>query len=183
MRFVHLKESERPSGWWLEAWIVEGSYGFGNFCSYISEEDCLRKNPGKKIRHIVENPVGGHTDYDESNIDNEKFAGSWDSFYRGIYTSGNEMSPLIKNDSKYGWISPTGEFFGCTVADHRLVAEKVFNTTEVGLENKGYVKVSRRDYDLKDGILAIKGINEYQRQTLHRLGWEDDKIDEELFSF
>lgn len=49
---------------------------------------------------------------------------------------------LIESDSPFGWLSPSGEFYGCNYAHHQDVAIFYFGKEdELELEKEGFVKV------------------------------------------
>ena len=83
----------------------------------------------------------------------------------------------IKPDSNLGWISPSGEFFGCDYCDHAKVAELVLNSSERELEARGWVKI----YLCYDGVQWYHENlrpTEEQKRVLREKGFE---LDEDLF--
>ena len=59
-------------------------------------------------------------------------ANSWDDL---------DWSYLLDDTSITGWISPSGDFYGCAPRDHDDVAYYILHSTEQELEVKGFVKI------------------------------------------
>lgn len=49
---------------------------------------------------------------------------------------------LLQPDSKAGWLSPDGEFYGCFYASHDALAELVLKTAVCELEKTGWIRVA-----------------------------------------
>ncbi len=54
---------------------------------------------------------------------------------------------LIESDSDFGWLSPSGEFFGCHYHNHDIVSELVIKLPSRILEKTGWTKVSYGDWE------------------------------------
>lgn len=52
-----------------------------------------------------------------------------------------DWSYLLDDTKTTGWISPTGEFYGCKPRDHDDVAYWILHSSEQELEAKGFVKI------------------------------------------
>lgn len=52
-----------------------------------------------------------------------------------------DWSYLLDDTKTTGWISPTGEFYGCKPRDHDDVAYWILHSSEQELEVKGFVKI------------------------------------------
>ena len=79
----------------------------------------------------IENSYGGwnsHTPTPEEIVE----VSSWEDL---------DWSCLLDPDSPVGWISPSGEFYGCDCRAHEEVAYWVLHSTERELEVKGFVKI------------------------------------------
>lgn len=56
----------------------------------------------------------------------------------------------LKPHSPYGYIDVCGQFYGCNINSHDLLAEFHFNSSEEELEMQGYVKVFRNNFGKVD---------------------------------
>lgn len=107
---------------------------------------------------------GGWWEYNEDLERIENRHGGWNSY---IPTSDEvvevdswedlDWSCLLDSDSPIGWVSPTGDFYGCDVRAHEDVAYWVLHSSERELELKGWVKI-------------------YLDTFIHELGWYSDKL-------
>lgn len=87
-----------------------------------------------------------------------------------------DYSLLIDPNSKYGWISPEGKFYGCDYAKHRDLAEWYFKKNERQLESEGWIKVFRDSFDRKTVWYSEKSfITEAQKNTLEQRSLEIDE--------
>ena len=50
-------------------------------------------------------------------------------------------SYLIKKNSDLGWLSPQGDFYGCSYAGHDELANLYFDKTDMEMEKEGWVKI------------------------------------------
>ena len=82
----------------------------------------------------IENEYGGRSSYRPSSNDKIVEYDSWADMYKAT----------VRDDSQTtGWISPSGDFFGCAPQDHRIMALYYFGEDdERDLERKGYIKIS-----------------------------------------
>ena len=66
------------------------------------------------------------------------------------------VADLKLNKDSYitGWISPEGDFFGCSPQNHSKVAEYIYNCNERELEQKGFIKI----YELP---IVLRNIERY----------------------
>lgn len=63
-------------------------------------------------------------------------------------------------DNSYltGWVSPSGEFFGCDFTMHSFHATYVQNKHERELEEDGWLKISYKIYYNKDGSQSLEAV-------------------------
>lgn len=133
----------------------------------VDVDDLIYAKFGDKIR--LYNQFGGFHYHKLTSEDEFIFVSHWDDLpWKDV---------LIKPDSNLGWISPSGEFFGCDYRDHAKVAELVLNSSERELEARGWVKI----YSC-DGVQWYHENlrpTEEQKRVLREKGFE---LDEELFN-
>lgn len=132
----------------------------------VNEDDLLCANFGDEIR--LYNQFGGYHYHKLAREDTFISVSHWDDLpWKEVY--------LIP-DSNLGWISPSGEFFGCDYREHDNLATYVLNSSERELEVKGWVKIYSCDgpqwyhEDLRP--------TEEQKRVLREKGFE---LDEELY--
>lgn len=85
-----------------------------------------------------------------------------------------DYSLLLDKDSDNGWISPSGEFFGCEFYYHRTIAEKYLKSTEQKLENNGWIKLTSAAGPLCSNPLNL--ITENQMNVLKEKGYTEEEI-------
>lgn len=68
---------------------------------------------------------------------------SWEDFYK----TDTYKNSLILKDSKFGWLSPEGDFYGCDYRDHERVAIYYFGKDEEELEKSGWAKITMSLFD------------------------------------
>ena len=78
-------------------------------------------------------------------------------------------SYLIDTKSKYGWLSPSGEFYGCKYTHHQEVAELYFGKQEQELEKEHWIKVFK-EYDSDSPVYASIHPNMNQLEWLEKNG-------------
>ena len=93
----------------------------------------------------------------------------------------------VRDDSLItGWISPSGEFFGCDYRDHIPLAYEL-GFQEIDLEYQGFVKISKNIFhdsnpELKGFsdedyfYISPNGYNELQIQKLIEKGFEPERV-------
>lgn len=62
---------------------------------------------------------------------------------------------LIKPESKFGWLNPKGEFFGCDFTKHLEVAEDYFGFDEETLEKQGWIKIFKEFENLPGDVTGL----------------------------
>jgi len=95
------------------------------------------------------------------------------------------MDYLLNDSAVTGWVAPDGKFYGCEPEDHILIAEHVLKSSEMMLENRGYVKIFKNPgyliYAMKQQgrdipayeFISVKGhLTEAQRITLAHKGFD-----------
>ena len=140
--------------------------GISNGFWEVDEDDLIGAEFGDEI-HLY-NQFGGYHYHKLAREDKFISVPHWDDLpWKDV---------LIKPNALLGWISPSGEFFGCDYRDHEKVAEYVLNSSERELEKQGWVK-----------IYACDGLQWYhenfrpteeQKRVLREKGFE---LDENLF--
>lgn len=132
----------------------------------VDEDDLIYAEFGDEIR--LYNQLGGFHYHKLAREDEFISVPHWDDLpWKDV---------LIKPDSNLGWISPSGEFFGCDYRDHAKVAELVLNSSERELEARGWVKIY-----LCDGVQWYHENlrpTEEQKRVLREMKFE---LDEDLF--
>lgn len=132
----------------------------------VDEDDLLYAEFGDEIR--LYNQFGGYHYHILTSEDRFISVSHWDDLpWKDV---------LINPDSELGWISPSGEFFGCDYRDHEKVAEYILNSSERELEKQGWVKI----YSC-DGLQWYHERlhpTEEQKCVLREKGFE---LDEELY--
>ena len=115
----------------------------------------------------IENGCGGwnyHIPKPEEIVE----ANSWDDL---------DWSYLLDNTSITGWISPSGDFYGCAPRDHDDVAYYILHSTERELEKKGYVKIFRDAFSHEYGWYSDKlHLTSAQLHVLEEKGLEIDEV-------
>ena len=81
---------------------------------------------------------------------------------------------MLNKESNEGWISPSGEFFGCDFYYHRTIAEKYLKSSEEELENKGWIKLTSAVGPLCVG----KKITNYQKSVLLDKGYSEEELED-----
>lgn len=79
----------------------------------------------------------------------KEYKEKWDEYVRSA----------IDPNSKLGWISPDGQFIGCSYRDHAFVAREYIGKDELQLEDAGWCKV----YALTDRGIPKDDINYYAK--------------------
>ena len=96
------------------------------------------------------NVDNGWWEYDEITNKCYNVAGGWHFYHlhpKDEFIEGTWDDVLIydfnlhRDDYITGWISPEGDFFGCSPQEHSRVAEYIYGMTEREMENSGYIKV------------------------------------------
>lgn len=132
----------------------------------VDEDDLIGAESGDVVR--LYNQFGGYHYHILTNEDSFISVPSWgDLPWKDI---------LIKPNALLGWISPSGEFFGCDYHDHEIVAEYVLNSSERELEKQGWVKIYSCD-GLQWYHENLRPTEE-QKRVLREKGFE---LDENLF--
>lgn len=72
---------------------------------------------------------------------------------------------LIKENSPYGWLSPSCEWFPCEYTHHQDVAENYLGYDERELEKRGWIKV-HKEYDSDKAVYSQFRVNERQLEWL-----------------
>ena len=86
-----------------------------------------------------------------------------------------DWSCLIKPDSKCGWLSPDGRFYGCGYSDHADVADLYFKKSERELEDEGWIKISMSCFTHELSWYNTKlMVTEAQRIVLEKMGLKVD---------
>jgi len=115
----------------------------------------------------VINENGGWHDFYKDENSQIVEAESFDDLYKKL--GKDYFSYLIKKDSLYGWLSPSGEWFPCSYADHKDLAELYLGMNEKLLETSGWAKVTA-DYNKESLIIANNILTEQQQIKLNSLG-------------
>lgn len=77
-------------------------------------------------------------------------------------------SDYLKPNSPYGYIDDCGQFYGCNINSHDLLAEFYFNASKEELEMRGYVKVFRNIFGRID-FYCITTPNERQMDKIKEI--------------
>lgn len=111
------------------------------------------------------NRVGGYHEADSLDSYKEKVeCDSWETFMKtDIY-----RNSLILKDSKFGWLSPEGDFYGCDYRDHEKVATYYFGKDEEELEESGWAKIT---LSMLDHIIKVYNDDEL---TNKQIIWLED---------
>ena len=88
-----------------------------------------------------------------------------------------DYSLLLEKDSENGWISPSGEFFGCDFFYHKMIAEMYLHSSEYNLEEHGWIKLTSAAGPLVKGFK----ITEEQLETLVRKGYTRDNLEDRYY--
>ena len=140
--------------------------GISNGFWEVDEDDLIGAKSDDLVRLF--NQFGGYHYHILTSGDKFIFVPSWDDLsWKDI---------LIKPNASLGWISPSGEFFGCDYRDHEKVAEYVLNSSERELEKQGWVKIYSCD-GLQWYHENLRPTEE-QKRVLREKGFE---LDENLF--
>lgn len=90
------------------------------------------------------NRGGGSHEADSLDSYKEKVeCDSWENFLK----TDTYRNSLILKDSKFGWLSPEGDFYGCDYRDHEKVAIYYFGKDEEELEESGWAKITLSIFD------------------------------------
>lgn len=120
---------------------------------------------------LIYNRVGGHTAYDPEVCGPIVEVESFEDL---------DWSCLLKPDSKLGWVSPDGRFYGCEYTDHADVADLYFKKSERELEDEGWVKIWWSNFDhVRRWTNTKLMLTEAQKITLERMGlkeYDDDGV-------
>lgn len=121
--------------------------------------------------HYLVNKYGGRHTYDTKEKAEVIEAKSWLDFYEK-----NAEKIFLKKDSPYGWLSPSGEFFGCSHTGHQNLANYFFKSSEKELEEKGYIKISTEPMgcDLQ-AYFSKDFISENQKIWLEKNGFIEEE--------
>lgn len=91
-----------------------------------------------------------------------------------------DWSCLIDPNSKLGWVSPDGRFYGCAYTDHADVADLYFKKSERELEDEGWVKIWWSNFDhVRRWTNTKLMLTESQKITLEKMGlkeYDDDGV-------
>lgn len=87
-----------------------------------------------------------------------------------------DYSLLLDSESDNGWISPSGEFYGCGFFYHRTIAEKYLKSSEEELENKGWIKLT----SVSGPIANSRNITAAQKSVLLRKDYSEEKIERDF---
>ena len=142
-------------------------------------DNCVQDNGYWEIRGngYVYNMNGGRHSYRPSEEDEIIEVESWDEI----------IKKTIRDDSEItGWLSPDGEFFGCSARNHMMMAEYYFGKSEEELEESGFIKIyeepievlrlqiERGEKPRSYGAIILKQFaTENQKITLERKGFEE----------
>ena len=74
-------------------------------------------------------------------------------------------SYLIDKKSKFGWLSPTGDFYPCAYTNHQELAELYFGKQELQMEKEHWVKVFK-EFDSSEPVYAHICPNHIQLEWL-----------------
>lgn len=87
-----------------------------------------------------------------------------------------DYSLLLDKDSENGWISPSGEFFGCGFFYHRTIAEKYLKSYEEKLEDEGWIKLT----SAAGPLVSDRKITAAQKSVLIRKGYSEEKLENDF---
>ena len=94
-----------------------------------------------KEKGRVYNRYGAGHDYCEECVIGTLEAGSWEEMVR----------KTVRDDScSTGWLSPNGEFYGCSPESHSGLAEYYIGKNSLALEKEGWIKI----YELPDRLVT-----------------------------
>lgn len=97
-------------------------------------------------------------------------AESWRDFYEK-----HASKIFLKPNSPYGWLSPSGEFFGCSHTGHQNLATYFFKSSERELENNGYIKISTEPFGCNlQTYYSRNFISENQKIWLEKNGFVEE---------
>lgn len=83
-----------------------------------------------------------------------------------------DWSFLIDKDSKFGWITPQGDFYPCAPYNHANVAEYIFKMSQRECEQRGYIKIYERSWGSGIGVWVNGFTTEAQNNWLRANGLE-----------
>lgn len=99
-------------------------------------------------------------------------AESWPDFYEK-----HASKIFLKPNSPYGWLSPSGEFFGCSHTGHQDLATYFFKSSERELEDNGYIKISAEPFGCNLQTYYSKDfISENQKIWLEKNGFVEEDL-------
>lgn len=87
----------------------------------------------------------------------------------------HKKTSLWKPESDTGWLSPTGEFYGCSYADHDRLAELVLKTAVCELEKTGWIRVPRQRAVLYCDLFPTDAQRDWARDHGHPFGGEHEE--------
>lgn len=88
-----------------------------------------------------------------------------------------DWSYLLDPDSPIGWVSPSGEFYGCDYRGHEDVAYYILHSSERELEVKGWVKIFMDGFTHEYGWYSDKlHLTSAQLHVLEEKGLEIDEV-------
>ena len=133
----------------------------------VDEDDLIGAEFGDEIR--LYNAYGGFHYHRLSREDKFISASSWNDLpWEEVY---------LKPNSKLGWLSPSGEFFGCDYRDHDNLATYVLGFSERELESKGWVKI----YSVCGEVLWFHNDLNPTVEQIRELRERGFELDEEVF--
>lgn len=91
------------------------------------------------------------------------------------------ITSYVEPDSKTGWLSPDGKYWGCSTQNHRSVADLVLKSSSEKLLDQGWVKVN--GINAPGGAFCDffneKPLNDIQRKFLIDNGYHGYELEEE----
>lgn len=161
MLFLLNKEGDKeryPNGYW---WLIVDTESHKNLKSADLQD-------GMTVR--LENRFGGGSEYTFHKDDEIAEADDW--------TNLDWARVLLRQDSKYGFVSPDGRWYGCNYHDHGDLCKLVLGDEKIA-EN-GWVEVYKGNCQDPNYYSRRKFLTEAQVKTLIAKGVEVDECDKPI---